>query len=75
MACSDSDLICLTSVKPLKSILNPRSEVPVEKQLVKKFLNFYELEVVLPCLLKPGKGPYLEPVNSDPYFALNLRYF
>jgi len=70
MACSDSDLICLTSVKPLP-ILNPRSEVPVKKQSVKKFLNFYEIEGAIPCLQEPGSGPYPEPINADKYFALN----
>lgn len=74
MACSDSDLICLTSVKSLP-ILNPQSEVPVEKQLVKKFLSFYEHEGAIPCLQEPDSGPYPEPFNSDTYFALNLRYF
>lgn len=72
MACSDSDLICSTPVKPLP-ILNPRNEVPVEKQLVKKFLGFYENEGAIPCLQEPGSGPYPEPVNSDTYFGLNLR--
>jgi hypothetical protein len=75
MACSDSDLICRTSVNPLKSIIHPRSDVPVEKQLVKKFLRFYEHESELPCLQEPGSGPYLEPDNSDLYFAVNLIYF
>jgi len=56
MACSDSNLICLTSVKPLP-ILNPQNEVPFEKQLVKKFLSFYEIEGAIPCLQEPGSGP------------------